>query len=174
MKKPKLYISRIRFDPAKIAEALRVRPDDVQRAFTDGRGAWPFSEVWGTRLYEFIAHSNTNNPVSDGVVALQQLGDFRISVKALGRKNAKFQQSRDVGSGRSATRDGLLGALEACDRVIVVDLTLFPAVSFLPLETTRLVTAVHHKRLGTSGWSKAQAYRWLDDVYDWSILDLDI
>ena len=174
MKQPKLVISRVRFDTGQIAAALHVSPDEVLEAFRDGRGAWPFSEMWGKTLYEFIKHSNSNKPLSDGLVALEQLRDFKISVKALTRNGVKFQQSKDVGFGRTSTKDGLLISLEACDRVIVVDVTEFPVVAFLPLDTTRLVSAVHKGVLGVTGFTKERLYRWLDDTYEASRIDLAI
>jgi len=98
---PKLVVSVLEFDPAAIANALKITPEQAIGALQDGRGAWPFSEIWGERLYEFIKHSNTNQPASDGAVALSQLGDMNVSVKALTRGGVKFQQSKFVGYGRS-------------------------------------------------------------------------
>ncbi len=36
---PKLVISRIDFDALKIADALKITPDETVTAFQDGRGA---------------------------------------------------------------------------------------------------------------------------------------
>jgi len=166
MQRPTLVISIIQFDAEEIAKALRISPKEAVEALRDGRGAWPFSELWGARLYEFIKHSNTNKPVSDGAVALEQLRDVKISIKALTRGGIKFQQSKFVGFGRSTDRDGLVGSLEGCDRVVVVDITGFPTVRFLPLDTTRLVSAVYKDRLTTNGWSRDVLYRWLGETYD--------
>lgn len=174
MKHPKLVVSRVTFDTDAIAKALRIKAEDVIKAFRDGRGAWPFSEVWGESLHGFIKHNNTNYPLSDGAVALSQLGDFRISVKALTGNGVKFQQSKDVGAGRTSTVDGLIRSLEACDRVIVVDLVEFPLVVFIPIDTTRLIGAVNRKELGVSGWKRDRLYQWLDATYDWKWLDLAI
>jgi hypothetical protein len=174
MKKPVLVISRITFDPARIAAALHLSEPQVVIAFTDGRGAWPFSEYWGEALYDFLKHSNSNNPLSDGAVALEQLRNFNVSVKALTANGIKFQQSKDVGFGRSSTKEGLLHSLESCDRVIAVDVTGFPIVSFIPLDTTRLVSAVHRGELGTNGWKRARLQAWLHETYDVSIIDLDL
>lgn len=44
MTKPSLVISRIEFDIAAIASALKVSEDEAISALRDGRGAWPFSE----------------------------------------------------------------------------------------------------------------------------------
>jgi len=44
---PKLVISRVDFDATKIADALKTTPDEAVTALQDGRGAWPFSEIWG-------------------------------------------------------------------------------------------------------------------------------
>lgn len=165
MAAPKLVISKIEFDPNKIADALRIDPEQVVSAFRDGRGAWPFSEIWGAKLYEFIKHGNTNVPFSDGAIALEQLRDVNVSVKALTRGGIKFQQSKFVGFGRSTDKDGLIASLEACDRVVIVDLTEFPTVAFIPVDGTRLVSAAHKGALTTNGWSKAALRKWLDVTY---------
>lgn len=165
MSKPRLAVSILEFDIEAIAEALHLTSAEAQAAFRDGRGAWPFSELWGQRLYEFLKHTNTNVPISDGAFALGQLGDATISVKALTRAGVKFQQSKDVGIGRKSTKEKLVAALESCDRVIVVDVTDFPSVRFMPIDTTRLLSAVHTDRLTTSGWKKSRLLNWLDETY---------
>lgn len=171
---PKLVISRIEFDPVKIAEALKITPDEVVDALRDGRGAWPFSEIWGERLYEFIKHSNTNNPVSDGAIALEQLRDVNVSIKALTKSTIKFQQSKYVGYGRKTDQTGLIASIEACDRIIVVDITEFPTVRFIPIDATRLVGAAYKHTLTTSGWKKNQFYTWLNETYKISEVTLEI
>jgi hypothetical protein len=172
MKRPRLFVGRMKFDLEAIAAALRIDQQEVIDAFGDGRGAWPFSEYWGKSLYRFVKHLNTNTPLSDGIVALRQLGDFRISVKALSANGVKFQQSKDVGFGRTSTKEGLLASLEACDRVIVVDITQFPEVEFLPLETTRLVSAVHNGLLTVNGWKRTTVHSWMNSIYEVEAVDL--
>jgi hypothetical protein len=174
MAKPNLVISRIEFDSAVIAQALKITEEEATTALRDGRGAWPFSEIWGGRLYEFIKHSNTNVPLSDGAVALGQLRDATVSVKALTRGGLKFQQSKFVGYGRGTDRDGLVSSIEASDRVVVVDITEFPIVRFLPLDSTRLVSAAHTGRLTVNGWSKQKLYAWVSEVYDVSEVPLSL
>jgi hypothetical protein len=172
--KPRLTAVRLRFDVDALARALRLPAPAVQEAFRDGRGAWPFSEIWGARVFEFVTHGNSNMPVSDGLHALQRLGDVAVSVKALTRAGIKFQQSKDVGSGRSSDREKLIAALEGCDRVVVVDITGFPEVVFWPLDTRRLLSAAHSGRLGIRGWSRIQMLAWLAEVYDLQTIDLDL
>ena len=46
----KLVVSKIAFDAGAIASALKISDEDVIAAFRDGRGAWPFTEVWGAKL----------------------------------------------------------------------------------------------------------------------------
>lgn len=169
---PRIVIGSVTFDSGRLSEALKLPVEAVITAFQDGRGAWPFSELWGERLYEFVKHSNSNNPVSDGVVALAQLRDVSISVKALTRSGIKFQQSKFVGSGRSSTKEGLLSSLEACDRVVVVDITGFPEVLFIPIEATRLLSAAHRDVLTVNGWSKDRLYDWLGQTYRVSTIQL--
>lgn len=163
---PKLVVSKIEFDAAEIAGAMRISRDQAIAALRDGRGAWPFSEMWGERLFEFIKHSNTNNPFSDGAVALEQLRDVTVSVKALTRGGIKFQQSKYVGSGRGTNKTGLIASLEACDRIVVVDIRDFPIVSFIPIDATRLLSAAHTNILTVNGWSATSLYNWLRATYD--------
>lgn len=172
MPKPKLVISSIVFDVDAIAAGLKLVPDQVVTALRDGRGAWPFSEFWGERLYEFVKHSNTNEPSSDGAVALDQLRNVNVSVKALSKAGVKFQQSKFVGSGRRTTKADLIASVESCDRVVVVDITEFPVVRFIPIDGTRLVSAVHTDELGIAGWKRSKLSKWLDATYDVSEVKL--
>jgi hypothetical protein len=174
MKLPSLAALRLTFDLAKLSEALRLSSDVVQAAFRDGRGAWPFSEKWGERLFEFATHANTNMPVSDGVHQLQRLGDLSVSVKALTRAGVKFQQSKDVGSGRKSDRAKLIASLEGCDRVVVVDITSFPEVVFYPIDTRRLLSAAHSGRLGIGGWSPIQFKAWISETYHLGVVEIGI
>lgn len=162
---PTLVVSMLEFDAERIASSLLIEPAQVVEAFRDGRGAWPFSEFWAAQWFAFSKHANSNNPVSDGAVAHVALRDVRISVKALTRRGVKFQQSRDVGSGRASTRDRLIAAIEGCDRVLVVDIVEFPTVSFVPVDATRLVGAVHRGDLKVRGWTRAQFYAWVMATY---------
>lgn len=174
MTKPKLVVSIVVFDVDAIAAALKLQPEQVTAAFRDGRGAWPFSELWGERLFEFVKHSNTNEPSSDGAVALEQLRNVNVSVKSLSKAGVKFQQSKFVGFGRKTTKENLVASVEACDRVVVVDITEFPRTRFIPLDGTRLVSAVHQGKLTANGWSKAQVIKWLTETYEVSEVSLAI
>jgi hypothetical protein len=170
----KLIISKITFDIAALSAALKISDDDVVAAFRDGRGAWPFTEIWGAKLYEFIKHANTNQAFSDGAVALKQLRDVKISVKALTGGKLKFQQSKYVGFGRKTDKDGLIKSIEECDRIVVVDLTEFPLVRFLPIDSARLVGAAHKDELTTNGWSHKQLHTWVKKTYELSEIELAI
>jgi hypothetical protein len=170
--RPKLIISCIKFKAEKIAAALRIDTQQAIAAFQDGRGAWPFSEYWGAKLYEFIKHSNTNKPFSDGAVALEQLRDVSISVKSLSKRGIKFQQSKYVGFGRGTDKEGLIASLEACDRVIVVDIRDFPTVRFVPIDATRLLSAAHKGDLTLSGWRPRYFYEWLGKTYEVAEVEL--
>lgn len=172
MSKPLLVISELVFDVAAISEALHVSEADTITALSDGRGAWPFSEMWGQKLYEFVKHTNSNAPLSDGAFVLGQLGNASISVKALTKAGVKFQQSKYVGIGRKSTKETLISSLEACDRVVVVDIVGFPTVRFIPIDATRLISAAHKERLTSAGWTKAKLYAWLKETYTVSEITL--
>lgn len=166
MKRPRLQIIRVHFDTDVLSDALHISKDEVISSFRDGRGAWPFSELWGQRLFEFAKHTNSNEPLSDGLLALERLGDLKVSIKALTKAGVKFQQSKFVGYGRTTTKNDLIASLEACDRVIVVDVTAFPEVDFIPLDTQRLISAAHRGNLTKTGWSRTKFYSWVEITYD--------
>ena len=172
--KPKLVISKVVFDLEALSAALKLNPNEVRLAFRDGRGAWPFSEMWGEKLFEFVKHANSNHPTSDGAVALEQLRNVNVSVKALSPAGVKFQQSKFVGIKRTGTKEDLLASVEACDRVVVVDVTDFPEVRFIPIDGTRLVSAVHRNELGLNGWKPVRLRRWLEATYSVSEVTLSI
>ncbi|MEL6784729.1 MAG: hypothetical protein AAFO61_09910 [Pseudomonadota bacterium] len=161
-----MRVLRVQFNTDEIAKVLWLDPNQVEEAFRDGRGAWPFSEMWGERLFEFIKHRNSNQPSSDGAVSMLALGDFSISIKALSKNGVKFQQSKYVGVGRQSTRASLIESLEQCERVIVVDITQFPQIDFWPLDGGRLISAAHSGALKTSGWSPTRFYKWAKATYD--------
>lgn len=174
MIKPRLQIIEVEFDVSVLSDALHISEDEVVTAFSDGRGAWPFSEFWGQRLFEFAKHVNSNEPLSDGLLALERLGDLKVSIKALTKAGVKFQQSKFVGFGRNTTKNDLISSLEACDRVVVVDIASFPKVDFVPLDTQRLISAAHRGELTKSGWSKSKFSSWIDQTYaaEWFVSEI--
>jgi hypothetical protein len=99
---------------------------------------------------------------------------MKISVKALTGGQLKFQQSKYVGFGRKTDKEGLIKSIEECDRIVVVDLTEFPTVRFLPIDTARLVGAAHKGELTTNGWSNRQLYAWANTTYEISEIELAI
>ena len=164
--KPRLQVVSVKFALDELSIALRLPENIVQSALRDGRGAWPFTEAWGERVFEYATHANTNEAFSDGLVSLKRLGNMNVSVKALTGGRLKFQQSKFVGSGRSGDKSDLTASLEACDRVVVVDIRAFPLVEFYPLDVPRLLSAAHNGVLNTNGWWGAQFEDWVGRTYD--------
>src|SRR4051794_35426568 len=93
---------------AEIAEALRLSPEEVVAKFRDPRVTSWFAEIWGERLFGYKAHLNSNHPGSDASVGLGALGRFDISVRCFNGSSIKFQKSKYIGSGRSASMDDLI------------------------------------------------------------------
>lgn len=174
MKLPRIQIVRVNFDLSTLADALHLSHDEVTRAFRDGRGAWPFSELWGQKIFEFAMHLNSNEAGSDGVHALQMLGNLSVSVKSLTGSGVKFQQSKFVGSRRFGGKDELILSLEKCDRVVVVDITAFPVVDFIPVDGNRLLSAAHTGALTKGGWSRKRFYECLTQTYLATVLTSSI
>lgn len=162
----KIAVVEVEFDLPELSKALRLPEEVVRSSFRNGAGASPFTEHWGSRLYDYVTHARSNQPASDGAVALERLGDLRVSVKALTSQGVKFLFSRNVGVGRSSSESDLIAALGGADRHVVVDIRRFPRVVFYPLPAGKLYEAAHSGRLRKSGWSGAQLEKWVDEVFE--------
>ena len=136
------------------------------RKFSDARVTNWFAEIWGERLFSYKAHANANFPGSDALIALGAIGDLAIGVRCFRSNAIKFQKSRDIGSGRSATKESLTSALEELDRYVVVDLRRIPQITFYPLDTKRLLKLVREKRLGVSGMTPRRFDEWIAETFD--------
>lgn len=56
----------------------------------------------------------------------------------------------------------------------MVDITEFPSVRFIPIDGTRLVSAVHTGALSLNGWKQAKLHKWLNEIYDVTEAELAI
>ncbi len=108
MAKHPLTILEAELSVPAIGLALGLSPDEVLKKFSDPRVTSWFAEIWGERLFRYKAHLSSNHPGSDARVELGALGRFDISVRCFNRNTIKFQKSKFIGSGRSATLDDLI------------------------------------------------------------------
>jgi hypothetical protein len=141
VKRRRLTVFRLSFDPNAIATALKVEPDELIADMKDGRVASRFAERWGARLYDFAKAASSNFRGSDGMRDLGRIGSLKIEVKCLTAGGVRLQPSRFIGVGRpTATRDDLVRAFRENDRYLVVDITAFPTVDMYLLEASWLIT----------------------------------
>ena len=95
-------------------------------------------------------------------------------MKFLTKGGVKFQRSKFIGVGRIATKEDLISSIVACDRIVVVDITEFPSVRFIPLDTPRLVGTAHSDQLTVKGWSRDELNEWVNTTYEVSDLALAV
>ena len=136
------------------------------RKFSDPRVTSWFAEIWGERLFRYKAHDSSNHPGSDAQVELGALGRFDISVRCFNRNTIKFQKSKFIGSGRSATLEDLIESVESVERVVVVDLRRWPKLRFVPLDSKPLLRLIRLGRLTPTGISPNRFDTWLATSFD--------
>lgn len=166
MKRDKLTVLETTFSAEAIADALRLSPDQVIAKFRDPRVTSWFAELWGERLFGYAAHANANHPGSDAAIGLGDIGRFDIAVRCFQANAIKFQKSKFIGSGRSATTDDLLESIESVERYLIVDLRLFPTVVFYPLDSKALLKLVRQEKLTVSGISPRRFDAWIVDAFE--------
>ena len=130
MAKAPLMVLRTSLSLEAISDALRISPDDAVAKFQDARVTSWFAEIWGERLFNYTKHASANQAGSDAAIALGDIGRFDIGVRCFFRNTIKFQKSKFIGSGRSATTDDLIASLEDVERYLIVDLREFPTMNF--------------------------------------------
>jgi len=174
MAKPKLTILETTLSAEELGRALRLTPEQVVSKFQDPRVTSWFAELWGEKLFQYTAHTNANFPGSDAAVALGDIGRFDIAVRCFMRNTLKFQKSKFIGSGRSATMEDLIASVEDVERYVVVDLRQFPKLRFLPLDTKSLLRRIRAGKLTTSGISPARFDTWLAESFDITVKQIDL
>lgn len=166
MTKIPLTILEAELSVPAIAAALGLTPDEVVRKFRDPRITSWFAEIWGERMFSYKTHSSSNHPGSDARVEMGALGRFEISVRSFNTNSIKFQKSRHIGSGRSATQDDLIAAIEEVERIVVVDLRRFPVLRFVPLDSKLLLRLIRQGKLTASGITPRRFDTWLAETFD--------
>ncbi len=162
--KPPLRVYEFQADAPAIAAALKIDETDVVTAFRDGRVSSRFGEYWASKVYGYERESSSNAAFSDGYIG-GALG-LKVSVKSLSPASVKFQQSKDQGSGRKCTKEGLKAALKRCDRHLVVDCSEFPVLKMVAIPSAFLVDRVANDALTCNGWKPKRFYEQLKEEYD--------
>lgn len=171
MPKPELTVLRTALSLPAISEALRISPEDAVAKFQDARVTSWFAEIWGERLFNYTKHLSANQAGSDAAIALGDIGRFDIGVRCFFRNTLKFQKSKFIGSGRSATKDDLISSLEDVERYVIVDLRGFPTLDFYPLDTKSLLRLVRDGKLTVNGISPARFDAWVADTFNVTLKD---
>ena len=169
MAKLPLTILETELSAEEIAAALRLTPQQIVAKFQDPRVTSWFAELWGEKLFQYTAHGSANHPGSDAAINLGDIGRFDIAVRCFMRNTLKFQKSKFIGSGRSATLDDLIQSIYDVERYIVVDLRQFPRLRFLPLDSKSLLRLIQEGKLTTSGISPGRFDAWLAQSFDVSV-----
>ncbi len=171
-KKKELTAVEMTFDAKAIADALNLTESVVVNEFRDGRVASRFTEHWGAKIYGYLKHKNTNASDSDGQIKAGDLPNaLTISVKSLTKSGVKFQHSKFIGSGRGCTFDDLKDSIKSVDLYLIVDISEFPELIFLPIRSVVLLSWVKEDKLTPRGLSKRAFYENLSKDYSQILID---
>jgi hypothetical protein len=149
----------------EIARGLRIAPDDAVEKFRDPRVASWFAEIWGETLFGYRRHASSNYPGSDARLSLGPIGRFEISVRCFNKGNIKFQKSKFIGSGRSATAEDLVRSVEEVECIVLVDLRRFPTLSFYPIDSKSVLRLIRTGQLTTGGMTPRRLDAWLEETF---------
>lgn len=166
MTKTQLTILRTKLSLDDISKALRITPEEAVAKFQDARVTSWFAEIWGERLFNYTKHASANHAGSDAAIALGDIGRFDIGVRCFFRNTLKFQKSKFIGSGRSATMEDLIASIEAVERYVIVDLRGFPTLDFYPLDSKSLLRLIREGKLTTNGISPTRFDAWIADAFE--------
>jgi len=165
MVKDKITVVEVKLSLVELGAALKISPKDVVAKFRDpGVTSW-FAEIWGERLFGYKKHLSSNHPGSDAAINLGTMGRFDIGVRCFYGSTIKFQKSKFIGSGRSATPEDLISSIESVERYVLVDLRSFPSMRFVPLDSKALLRLIRQGKLTVSGISPKRFDAWLADVF---------
>lgn len=174
MAKYQLTVLRTTLSVPDISEALRISPEDVVAKFRDARVTSWFAEIWGEKLFNYTKHKSANQAGSDAAIALGDIGRFDIGVRCFYRNTLKFQKSKFIGSGRSATKEDLIRSLEDVERYVIVDLRGFPVLDFYPLDSKALLKLVYEEKLTTNGISPGRFDAWVKESIDLRTKEIEL
>jgi hypothetical protein len=168
--KDSLTIVETELKLAELSRALRISPEDAVAKFRDPRVTSWFAEIWGERLFGYKKHISSNHPGSDAAINLGTMGRFDIGVRCFYGSTIKFQKSKFIGSGRSATPEDLIASIEN----VLVDLRNFPSMRFVPLDSKALLRLIRQGKLTVSGISPKRFDAWLAEVFDVTTVSIEL
>lgn len=151
-KKP-IIITNVTLPVAQMAASFLMTEEEMIDSMRDGRGAFPFSEIWGARYCR--------------MTSVDYRGETRPpDIIGLGKSRMHFQRSKRFGGGgRSGDVDALLLDLRGIRSVIVVDLRRFPELHLVDIPSADLIGAAEAGALTIHGWSGKAFDKWLQGHY---------
>lgn len=166
-KKPLLTIKTMELNVLEMANASCMSFTHLMKELKDGRVSSRYTEHWSAQVFGFEKHSNTNTKDSDGVFVgtADQMEAF-VSVKCLTNCGVKFQNSKDVGAGRSCDKEKLLAAINATQKIMIVDIMNIPEVRLIPLDSAMVARWVKSGQLGTSGVKASSLQKLLEKSFE--------
>ena len=170
----KITVVEAELSLSELSKALRISPDDAIAKFRDPRVTSWFAEIWGERLFGYKKHVSSNHPGSDAAINLGAMGRFDIGVRCFCGSTIKFQKSKFIGSGRSATEEDLITSIESVERYVLVDLRSFPLMRFVPLDSKALLRLIRQGKLTVSGISPRRFDAWLAEVFDVTTIRIEL
>jgi hypothetical protein len=145
----------------EIARSLRISSVDAAEKFKDARVTSWFAEIWGETLFGYKRHPSSNNPGSDAKMNLGVIGRFEISVRCFNKGKIKFQKSKFIGSSRKGTLDDLIQSVEDVERVVIVDLRIFPTLYFYSIDSKAILKLIRMGHLTLSGMTPTKFDAWV-------------
>jgi hypothetical protein len=174
--KQQLVVVQAHLSLAGLARSLRISEPDAIEKFQDPRVTSWFAEIWGETLFGYRRHASSNHPGSDAQLALGPIGRFDISVRCFNKGSIKFQKSKFIGFGRSASADDLIASVEEVERMVIVDLRQFPLLSFYPIDSKSVLRLIRLGELTKSGLTPRRFDAWIARDFNvvYKIIDLPI
>jgi len=86
----------------------------------------------------------------------------------------KFQKSKFVGSGRSATQADLVASIVDVERIVLVDLRQLPVLRFIPLDSKPLLGLAHAGKLSPGGMRPAALDRWIEENFEVRVTEVEL
>jgi len=134
-----------------IGKGMQVLGSRVATILMDGRNISAWSEEWAASLFNLKRSPNSNQKGYD-LFLDHEIFKGKVAVRTLTNK-VLFQQSKNIGSGRTCNMSDLINAIKKIDYQIVVDINTFPKIRFYVLSKDFLVEKIKNKELTKNGWA---------------------
>ena len=134
------------WDINAIAEALKIKPEDVREYFTDGRRV---SFIVERRLAREVLKGKLAPTEGAGYDIIDSHGN-KWEVRSISRGGIYFCPSYMVGSGRHFEEEGFLRKLDEIAGFIIADIESFPDIPFWIITAEQVKRWWKEGKLGTT------------------------